>query len=119
MAHASWVDVDRCSQLGEAPGRPCMIEMNVAEKDMPHVVRRKAGGRPRGRDVLESRRPPRVEEGQARGRGERAKPAAAIAAEMFSKVDSGPVSKSAMPSLVSSAVAAMIPGRPRCSVSRT
>ena len=83
MAHASWVDVDRCSQLGEAPGRPCMIEMNVAEKDMPHVVRRKAGGRHRGRDVFESRLRAGIEKRDAVVSLERSRSDDSGAAKMF------------------------------------
>jgi hypothetical protein len=48
------MNVNGRAGLGEVPGRPGMIEMNVAEKDMAHVVRRKTRNAHFERDGLES-----------------------------------------------------------------
>ncbi len=38
MLSATGMDVNRGTKLGESPGRAGVIEMNMAEEDMPDVV---------------------------------------------------------------------------------
>jgi hypothetical protein len=53
VIRAERMNVNGRADLGEVPGRPGMIEMNVAEKDVSHVVRRKTRGAHFEREGLE------------------------------------------------------------------
>ena len=61
MTRAPRMNVNGRAQLGETPGRPGMIEMNVTEKNMPNVVRRETRGAHRDRDIFEGCRRPGIE----------------------------------------------------------
>ena len=71
MTRAPRMNVNRRAQFGETPRRSRVIEVDVAEKDVTHIVRRKAG-RTHGRgNILESRVRAGVEKDDAVTRLER------------------------------------------------
>jgi hypothetical protein len=49
------MDVNNRTKLGESPGCAGVIEMNVTEKNVPHVVSRGADLPKRGNDIVKGR----------------------------------------------------------------
>src|SRR5688572_7576245 len=65
VGRAAWMDVDRRAELRETPGRAGVIEMNMAEENVPDVLKAEASlGKLRG-DGLEGRFRSGVEKDQA------------------------------------------------------
>ena len=80
MARAPRMNMNRRAQFGETPRRSRVIEVDVAEENVAHVVRRKAGCAHRRGNIPESRVRAGVEKDDAvtrleRGHGDDAGPA--------------------------------------------
>ena len=65
------MDMNRRAQLGETPRRARMIEVDMAEKNVTHFVRREIRRPHRGREIFEGRVRAGIEEGDAVVRLER------------------------------------------------
>jgi len=55
MRRSARMDVDRRAQLGKARRRASMIEMNVTQKNMTHILRRITNPAQFRADIVESR----------------------------------------------------------------
>src|SRR2546423_15513356 len=80
MRRAARMDKDIGTEPGKTPGGTGVIKVNVAEEDMPNVVRAEAGFRKIDNDVIESRFRTGIKKGDAvvgfeRGGGNDAGPA--------------------------------------------
>ncbi len=65
VRRAARMDVNRCSRFRESPRGPGVIEMNMAEKNVAHVLRFRARVAESGSHVLKSRFRSGIEEGDA------------------------------------------------------
>ena len=63
VRRAARMDVNRCSRFRESPRGPGVIEMNMAEKNVAHVLRFRAGVAESSSHVLKSRFRSGIEEG--------------------------------------------------------
>ena len=92
VTSAARMDMNRRAQLGETPRRARVIEMDMAEKNVAHIVRREIRRAHRGREILEGRVRPGIEEGDAvvrleRGDGDDAGPAEMLRVENVDHCD--------------------------------
>jgi hypothetical protein len=65
VRRAARMDVNRCSRFRESPRGPGVIEMNMAEKNVAHVLRFRARVAESSSHVLKSRFRSGIEEGDA------------------------------------------------------
>src|SRR5437868_8636185 len=88
VGRAARMHINRGTKFREAPRRAGMVEMNVAEKDVPNVFRGEMNLAKFRREIFEGRLGPRIEQDQALVSLERGAGDAAGAAEIM-RVENG------------------------------